>query len=153
MGRELLTAWSPYSCNDCKHRRKHVPNSVPSNFDVCGHFDCNIASFTSIVINGSVSSSCNDRSHHPSLKQYGKSESKGYGKTIANFIARMNFSLKNYGCGLFYFIGTAGKVELLSTFATAVCGCSNVIDKYTMNNAADFKVTVGSMMMENIVTF
>ena len=60
-----LKAWSPYSCNDHKHRRKHVPNSVLSNSDAGEHFDCNITSFTSILINCSVSSSSNDRSHHP----------------------------------------------------------------------------------------
>ena len=38
--------------------------SVPSNFDAPEHFDYNIASFTSIVINCSVSCSCSDRSHH-----------------------------------------------------------------------------------------
>ena len=48
--------------NDRKHRRKHLPNSVPRKFDTREQFDHNIASFTSIVINHSVSSSCNDRS-------------------------------------------------------------------------------------------
>ena len=51
----------------------------------------------------------------------------------------MNFSLKNYGCELFYLIGTVGKVEFPSTFATAVCECWNVSDKYTWDNAADPK--------------
>ena len=57
-------AWSPYSCNGRKHRYKHVSDSVPTNFDTHEHFDYNIASFTGIVINCSVSSSCNDRSNH-----------------------------------------------------------------------------------------
>ena len=43
----------------------------------------------------------------------------------------MNFSLKNYSCKLFYLIGTVGKVEVISTFTTAVCESWNVNDKYT----------------------
>ena len=43
----------------------------------------------------------------------------------------MNFPLKNHGCELFYLIGMVGKVELLSTFATAVCECWNVSEKYS----------------------
>ena len=35
-------------------------------------------------------------------------------------IARMNFSLKNYSCELFNLTGMVGKVELISTFTTAV---------------------------------
>ena len=54
-------------------------------------------------------------------------------------IARMNFSLKNYGCQLFNLIGTVGKVELISTFTTAVCKSWNVSDKYTWDNAGDLK--------------
>ena len=61
---EVFKAWSPYSCNGRKHRRKHVFESVPSSSDTREHFDYNIASFTGIVINCSVSSSCNDRSNH-----------------------------------------------------------------------------------------
>ena len=57
-------AWSPYNCNDRKHLCKHVSDSVPSSFDTLGHFDCNIASLASIVINCSVSSGCNDCSKH-----------------------------------------------------------------------------------------
>ena len=30
-----------------------------------------------------------------------------------------------------------GKVELISTFATVVCECWNVIDKYTWDDAGD----------------
>ena len=44
---------------------KHVPNSVPSNSDTPEPFDCNIESFSSIVINRSVSSSCSDRNRRP----------------------------------------------------------------------------------------
>ena len=51
----------------------------------------------------------------------------------------MNVSLKNYGCELFNFIVTVGKVELISTFATAVCESWNVSDKYTWDNAGDHK--------------
>ena len=54
-------------------------------------------------------------------------------------IERMNFSLKKYGCELFNLIETVGKVELISTFTTAVCECWNVSDKYTWDNAADLK--------------
>ena len=35
--------------------------------------------------------------------------------------------------------GTVGKVELISTFATAVCKNWNVSDKYTWDNAGDLK--------------
>ena len=51
----------------------------------------------------------------------------------------MNFSLKNCGCKSFSLIGTVGKVELISTFATAVCECWNVSAKYTSDNAGDLK--------------
>ena len=58
-------AWAPYSCNGHKHRCKHVSDSVPGSFDTRKHFDY-IASLTGIVmiINCSISSSCNDRSNH-----------------------------------------------------------------------------------------
>ena len=46
-------------------------------------------------------------------------------------IARMNFSLKNYGCELYNLIETVGKVELISTFTIAVCESWNVSEKYT----------------------
>ena len=49
--------------------------------------------------------------------------------TPLRFIARMNFSLKNYSGELF------GKVELIST--RAVCESWNVSDKYTWDNAGD----------------
>ena len=75
-------------------------------FDTREHFDCNIASFTSIVI---------------------------------NCIAGLNVSLKNYSCELFNLMGTVGKVELISTFTTAVCESCNVSDKYTWDNAGDHK--------------
>ena len=54
-------------------------------------------------------------------------------------IARMNFSLKNYSYELFNWIGTVGKVELISTFTTAVCESWSVSDKYTWDNAGDLK--------------
>ena len=57
--------------------------------------------------------------------------------TPLRLIARVNFSLKNYGCELFNLIGTVGKVELVSTFTTAVCESWNVSDKYTLDNAGD----------------
>ena len=57
-------AWSPYSCNGRKHLCKHVSDSVPSSFDTREHFDYNIARFTSIANNCSVSFGCNDRSNH-----------------------------------------------------------------------------------------
>ena len=53
--------------------------------------------------------------------------------------ARMNVSLKNYGCELFNLIGTIGKVKLTSTFTTVVCESWNVSDKYTWDNAGDRK--------------
>ena len=51
----------------------------------------------------------------------------------------MNFSLKNYSCELFNLTGTVGKVELTSTFTTAVCESWNVSNKYTWDNARDLK--------------
>ena len=59
--------------------------------------------------------------------------------TPLRLIARMNFSLKNYGCELFYLMEAVGKVELISTFTTAVCESWNVSDKYTWDNAGDLK--------------
>ena len=58
---------------------------------------------------------------------------------LYELIARMNFSLKNYRCELLNLTGTVGKVELISTFTTAVCESWNVSDKYTWNNAGDLK--------------
>ena len=49
----------------------------------------------------------------------------------------MNFSLKNYSCELLNLSGTVGKVELISTFTTAVYESWNVSDKYTWDNAGD----------------
>ena len=51
----------------------------------------------------------------------------------------MNFSLKNYSCELVNLTGTVGKVELIPTSTTAVCGNWNVSDKYTWDNAGDLK--------------
>ena len=51
--------------------------------------------------------------------------------TPSRLIARTNFSLKNYSCELFNFIGTIGKVKLISTFTTVVCESWNMSDKYT----------------------
>ena len=59
--------------------------------------------------------------------------------TPLRLIARMNFSLKNYGFELFNLTGTVRKVELISTFRTAVCESWNVSDKYTWVNAGDLK--------------
>ena len=59
--------------------------------------------------------------------------------TPFELIARMNISLKNYNCELFNLIGTVEKVELISTFTTAVCESWNVSDKYTWDNAGDLK--------------
>ena len=56
--------WFSYSCNGGKDRCKHVSDSAPSSFDARQHFDYNAANLTGIVINCSVSSSCNDRSNH-----------------------------------------------------------------------------------------
>ena len=59
--------------------------------------------------------------------------------TPLRLIACMNFSLKNYSCELFNLIGKVMKVELISTFTTAVCESWNVSDRYTWNNAGDLK--------------
>ena len=76
-----------------------------------------------------------------------------YGKqllTLLRLIARMNFSLKNYSCELFYLTGTVGKVELISTFTTAVCESWNVSDKYTWDNAGDLKqLSMDQTLSEN----
>ena len=52
--------------------------------------------------------------------------------TPLQLIALMDFSLKNYSCELFNLTRTAGKVELILTFMTAVCESWNVSDKYTL---------------------
>ena len=59
--------------------------------------------------------------------------------TPLRLIARMNFSLKNYSCELFNLTGMVEKVELISTFTTAVCESWNVSDKYTWDNAGGLK--------------
>ena len=59
--------------------------------------------------------------------------------TPLRLIAPMNVSLKNYSGELFNLIGTVGKVELISTFTTAVFESWNVSDKYTWDNAGDLK--------------
>ena len=61
--------------------------------------------------------------------------------TPLRLIARINFSLKNYGCELLNLTRTVGKAELISTFTctTAVSESWNVSDKYTWDNAGDFK--------------
>ena len=59
--------------------------------------------------------------------------------TPLQLIARMKFSLKNCSCELFNLTGMVGKVELISTFTTAVCESWNVSDKYTWDNAGDNK--------------
>ena len=46
--------------------------------------------------------------------------------TPLRFIAPVNFSLKNYGSELLNLTKTVGKVELISTFTTAVCESWNV---------------------------
>ena len=59
--------------------------------------------------------------------------------TPLRLIARMNFSLKNHSCELLNLTRMVGKVELISTFTTAVCESWNVSDKYTSDNAGDLK--------------
>ena len=59
--------------------------------------------------------------------------------TPLRLIASMNFSMKNYSCELFNLTGTVGKIELFSTFTTAVCESWNVSDKYSWDNAGDPK--------------
>ena len=48
-------------------------------------------------------------------------------------------TLSNYSCELFNLTGTVRKVELVSTFTTAVCESWNVSDKYTWDNTGDLK--------------
>ena len=59
--------------------------------------------------------------------------------TPLRLIARTNFSLKNYSCELFNLTRTVGKVELISTFTTAVCESWNLSDKYAWDKAGDRK--------------
>ena len=59
--------------------------------------------------------------------------------TTLRLIARMNFSLKNYSCELFFLTGTVWKVELITTLTTTVCENRNVSDKYTWDNAGNLK--------------
>ena len=59
--------------------------------------------------------------------------------TPLRLITRMNFSLKNCSRELINLTGMVGKVELISTFTTAVCESWNVSDKYTWDNAGDLK--------------
>ena len=62
----LPTVWRP-GLMETRPKRpgpRDVSDSVSSSFDTREHFDYNIASLTGIVINCSVSSSCNDRSNH-----------------------------------------------------------------------------------------
>ena len=139
---------TPYSCNGRKHRCKHVSDSVPSSFDTLKYFDYNIASLTGIVIKCSVSSSCNDRRSHwrhacslvsSSIANLNQRDMAKQLLTPLQLTARMNFSLKNYICKLFNLTWTVGKVELISTFTTAVCESWNVSDKYTWDSAGDLK--------------
>ena len=66
-------------------------------------------------------------------------ELSGWTLTPLRLIARMNFSLKNYSCESLNLTGTVGKVELISTFTTAVCKSWNVSNEYTWDNAGDLK--------------
>ena len=59
--------------------------------------------------------------------------------TPLRLVARRNVSLKNHSCELLNLTGTVGKVELVSTFTTAVCESWNVSDKYTWDNAGNLK--------------
>ena len=59
--------------------------------------------------------------------------------TPLRLTACMNFSLKNYSFELFHLTEMVGKVELISTFTTAVSESWNVNDKYTWDNAGDLK--------------
>ena len=124
-------------------------DSVPSSSDIREHFDYNITSLTGIVINCSVSSSCNDRSnrwrHVSSLVSscIADLNLRVMAKqllTPLRLIAHMNFSLKNYSCELVNLTRTVGKVELIPTSTTAVCESWNVSDKYTWDNAGDLKL-------------
>ena len=146
--RSLYKAWSPYSCNSHKHRRKHVSDSVPSSSDTCKHFDYNIASLTGIVINCSVSSSCNGCSNHwrrvsslvsDCIANLNLRDMAKQLLTPSRLIAHMNFSLTNYSCELVNLTGTAGKVELIWTSTTAVCESWNVSAKCTWDNVGDLK--------------
>ena len=85
------------------------------------HFDCNITSFTSIVINCSVLSSWNDRNHYP--RQFFSLVSRDMANLNQSYMAKQlltpfathcthDFSLKNYGCQLFCLIGTVKKYEM-----------------------------------------
>ena len=64
----------------------------------------------------------------------------------------MIFSLKNYSCELFNLTRLVGKVELISTFTTAVCESWNVSDKYTWDNVVDLKqLSMDQSLSEDII--
>ena len=70
--------------------------------------------------------------------------------TPLRLIARMNFSMKIYSSELLNLTGTVGKVELISTFTTAVCKSWDVSDKYTWDNAGDLKqLSMGQTLSED----
>ena len=72
--------------------------------------------------------------------------------TPLRLIARMNFSLKNYSCELLNLTVTVGKVEIISTFTTAVCESWNVTDKYTWDNAGHLKQLSMDQTLRGIVS-
>ena len=70
--------------------------------------------------------------------------------TPLRLIAHINVSLTNYSCELFHLTRTVGKVELISTFTTAVCKSWNVSDKYTWDNSRDLKqLSMDQTLSEN----
>ena len=132
-------AWSPYSCNGRKHRCKRISDPVLSNFDTREHFDYNIVSLTSIVMNCSVSSRHVSSLVSSCIANLNQRDMPKQLLTPLRLIAGKNFLLKNNSCELFNLMGMVGKVELISTFTTAVCESWNVSDKYTFDNAGDLK--------------
>ena len=96
----------------------HASSSVLSNFDTLEHFDYGIGSFANIVINCSVSSSCNDPSHHSRhvsslvsscIANLNRKDTAKQLLTPLRLTARKNFSLKYYGYELFNLIERSGK--------------------------------------------
>ena len=122
----------------CARKSKPAVNAVTR--DIYRSRKATFLQWKLVLYNCSVSSSCNDWSDHcrhvsslvsSCIANLNQRDMAKQLLTPLRLIARMNFSLKNYSCKLFNLTATIGKVELISTFTTAVCKSWNVIDKYT----------------------
>ena len=95
-----------------------------------------------------------DHVNRPSIVNLNQRDMAKQLLTPLRLIAGINFSLKNYSCELFNLTGTVGKVELISTFTTAVCESWNVSEKYTWDNAGDLKqLSMGQTLTKGLFTW